>query len=168
MALGGFLWGGAASRSTVPVALDLAAVLLVIGLAVGLRYRLSEAETFESEPLSLMPTPEVTGQIKADAGPVMVSIEYEIDPARATDFRHAMNALRTIRYRDGAVFWGLFSDVAKPGRYIEYFMVESWAEHVRQHSRATDEDAPALERARGFHIRPGPPIVSHQIAATGR
>ena len=59
-----------------------------------------------------------------------------------------MNALRTIRYRDGAVFWGLFSDVDKPGRYIEYFMVESWAEHVRQHSRATDEDAPALERAR--------------------
>jgi hypothetical protein len=114
-----------------------------------------------------MPAPEVTGEIKTDAGPVMVSIEYEIDPARATDFRHAMNALRTIRYRDGAAFWGLFSDVAKPGRYIEYFMVESWSEHVRQHSRATDEDAPALESARGFHIRPGPPIVSHQIAATG-
>ena len=167
MALGGLLWGGAASRSTVPVALDLAAVLLVIGLAVGLRYRLSEAETFVSEPQSLMPTPEVTGEIKPDAGPVMVSIEYEIDPARATAFRHAMNALRTIRYRDGAVFWGLFSDVAKPSRYIEYFMVESWAEHVRQHSRATDEDAPALEGARRFHIRPGPPTVSHQIAAKG-
>jgi predicted MFS family arabinose efflux permease len=167
MALGGLLWGGAASHSTVPVALDLAAVLLVIGLAVGLRYRLSEAETLVSEPQSLMPVPEVTGEIKPDAGLVMVSIEYEIDPVRATDFRHAMNVLRTIRYRDGAVFWGLFSDVAKPGRYIEYFMVESWAEHVRQHSRATDEDAPALERARGFHIRPGPPIVSHQIAATG-
>ena len=85
-----------------------------------------------------------------------LSIGYEIDPARATDFRHAMNALRTIRYRDGAVFWGLFSDVAKPGRYIEYFMVESWAEHVRQHSRATDEDAPALERARGFPYSSGP------------
>jgi MFS family permease len=167
MALGGLLWGGAASRSSVPVALDLAATLLAIGLAVGLRYRLSEAESFVSEPQSLMPVPEVTGEIKPDAGPVMVSIEYEIDPARAIDFRDAMNTLRTIRYRDGAVFWGLFSDVDKPGRYIEYFMVESWAEHVRQHSRATDEDAPALERARGFHIRPGPPIVSHQIAATG-
>ena len=32
IALGGLLWGGAASRSTVPVALDLAAVLLVVGL----------------------------------------------------------------------------------------------------------------------------------------
>jgi MFS family permease len=168
IALGGLLWGGAASHSTVPLALDLAAVLLVVGLVVGLRYRLSESETFVSEPLSRMPVPEVTSEIKPEAGPVMVSIEYEIDPARATDFRHAMNAVRTIRYRDGAVFWGLFSDVAKPGRYIEYFMVESWSEHQRQHSRATEEDGPALERARRFHTRPGPPIVSHEIAATGR
>jgi hypothetical protein len=114
-----------------------------------------------------MPVPEVTSKIKSDAGPVMVSIEYEIDPATATDFRHAMTALRTIRYRDGAIFWGLFSDVANPGWHVEYFMVESWAEHLRQHSRVTDEDAPALERARRFHIRPTPPIVSHQVASTG-
>ena len=167
IAIGGLLWGGAASHSTIPVALDLAAVLLVVGLVVGLRYRLSESEIFVSEPESLMPAPEVTGEIKPDAGPVMVSVEYEIDPGTATDFRHAMNALRTIRYRDGAVFWGLFSDAAKPSRYVEYFMVESWAEHVRQHSRVTDEDAPVLERARRFHIRPTPPVVSHQIAATG-
>ncbi len=167
IAIGGLLWGGAASHSTIPIALDLAAVLLVVGLVVGLRYRLSESEIFVSEPESLMPAPEVTGEIKPDAGPVMVSVEYEIDPGTATDFRHAMNALRTIRYRDGAVFWGLFSDAAKPSRYVEYFMVESWAEHVRQHSRVTDEDAPVLERARRFHIRPTPPVVSHQIAATG-
>ena len=51
IALGGLLWGGAASHSTVPVALDLAAVLLVVGLAVGLHYRLSESEAFVSEPL---------------------------------------------------------------------------------------------------------------------
>jgi predicted MFS family arabinose efflux permease len=164
--IGGLLWGGVASHSTVPAALELAAMLLVVALVVGLRYRLSESEIFVSEPESLMPAPEVTGEIKPDAGPVMVSVEYEIDPRTATDFRQAMNALRTIRYRDGAVFWGLFSDAAKPSRYVEYFMVESWAEHLRQHSRVTDEDTPALERARRFHIRPTPPIVSHQVAST--
>jgi MFS family permease len=167
IALGGLLWGGAASRSSVSLTLDLAAMLLVVGLVVRRRYRLSESETIASEPLSVMAAPRVTAQVELDAGPVMVSTEYEIDPARATDFRHAMKALRTIRYRDGAVFWGLFSDVAEPARYIEYFMVESWSEHLRQHSRVTDEDALALESARRFHIRPSPPIVSHEIAATG-
>jgi hypothetical protein len=43
IALGGLLWGGAASRSNVPVALDLAAVLLVVALAAGLRYRLEQS-----------------------------------------------------------------------------------------------------------------------------
>ena len=59
----------------------------------------------------------------------MVSIEYEINPAQAEEFRQAMKALRTIRLRDGAVFWGLFSDPDKPEQYVEYFMVESWVEH---------------------------------------
>jgi MFS family permease len=168
IAIGGLLWGGAASRSTIPIALDLAAALLVFGLVVALRYRLSESEVSMSEPLNLMTPPEVIGEIKPDAGPVMVSIEYEIDPARASDFRDAMNAVRPIRFRDGAVFWGLFSDAAKPGRVIEYFMVESWSEHVRQHNRVTDEDAPVLEHARRFHIRPNPPMVTHEIAVRER
>ena len=105
------------------------------------------------------------GEINSDAGPVMVSIEYEINPADAKDFRHAMKELRTIRFRDGAIFWGLFSDAETPTHYVEYFMVESWSEHLRQHSRATEEDSPAYERVRRFHRGSSLPIVSHQIAA---
>jgi len=111
-----------------------------------------------------MPTPMI-GDINSDVGPVMVSIEYEINPAQASEFRQAMKALRTIRFRDGAVFWGLFSDSENPAWYVEYFMVESWFEHLRQHGRATGEDSPAFERARQFHLGPTPPTVSHQIAA---
>jgi hypothetical protein len=54
-------------------------------------------------------------------------------------------ALRTIRFRDGAVFWGLFSDAVNPARYAEHFLVESWFEHLRQHGRVTGEDSPAFE-----------------------
>ena len=45
----------------------------------------------------------------------------------------------------------MFSNVAKPGRYVEYFIGESWSENVRQDSRPKDEDTPALERARGLN-----------------
>ena len=146
------------------MALNIAALFMVFGLAAALRYRLPESESFALQPAELMPTPAI-GQINSDAGPVMVTIEFEIDPARAEEFRRAMQALRTIRFRDGALFWGLFSDAERPARYVEYFMVESWFEHLRQHSRATDEDSPAFQRARQFHLGPTPPIVSHQIAA---
>jgi hypothetical protein len=113
-----------------------------------------------------MPVPAL-GEISPNAGPVMVSVEYEINPAQSAEFQHAMQALRTIRFRDGAIFWGLFSDAARPARYIEYFMLESWSEHLHQHERATGEDAPAFERARRFHLGLTPPTVSHQIAGRG-
>src|SRR5215472_2127196 len=164
IALGGLMWGANASRTSISITLNIAALFMVFGLAVALRYRLPEAESFALEPAELMPTPNIT-QINTDAGPVMVSIEYEINPAQSREFRQAMQALRTIRLRDGAIFWGLFSDAAKPARYIEYFMVESWLEHLRQHTRATEEDSPAFQQARQFHLGPTPPIVSHEIAA---
>jgi MFS family permease len=164
IALGGLMWGAGASRSSISMTLNIAALFMVFSLAAALRYRLPESERFALEPAELMPTPMI-GDINSDVGPVMVSIEYEINPAQASEFRQAMKALRTIRFRDGAVFWGLFSDSENPARYVEYFMVESWFEHLRQHGRATGEDSPAFERARQFHLGPTPPTVSHQIAA---
>lgn len=164
IAVGGLMWGAGASRSSISMALNFAALFMVFCLAAALRYRLPDSESFALEPAELMLTPTI-GHINSDTGPVMVTIQYEINPAQAQEFRQAMHALRTIRFRDGAIFWGLFSDAAKPAQYVEYFMVESWFEHLRQHGRATEEDSPAFQRARQFHLGPTPPIVSHQIAA---
>ena len=44
------------------------------------------------------------------------------------------------RGRDGAYAWGLFEDTAEPGRFLETFLLESWLEHLRQHSRVTKAD----------------------------
>jgi quinol monooxygenase YgiN len=78
-------------------------------------------------------------------------------------FRHAMRDLQRTRRRDGAVRWGLFRDPAEPGRFIESFVVESWAEHIRQHARATESDKEIEERVREFHIGGGQPTVTHLI-----
>ena len=164
IALGGLMWGAGASRSSISTALNIAALFMMFGLAAALRYRLPESESFALEPAELMAAPMID-DVNSDAGPVMVTIQYQINPAQAEEFKHAMKALRTIRFRDGAIFWGLFSDATRPAQYVEYFMVESWFEHLRQHGRATEEDSPAFQRARQFHLGPTPPIVSHQIAA---
>ena len=41
---------------------------------------------------------------------------------------------------DGVYAWGLFEDVAEPGRYLEYFAEESWLAHLRHHERVTQAD----------------------------
>jgi len=78
-----------------------------------------------------------------------------------------MEALHRIRKRDGAIFWGLFHDAADRSRYVEYFMVESWVEHLRQHERMTVADLAAEARAKGFHVGVEPIVVTHWIAASG-
>jgi hypothetical protein len=66
--------------------------------------------------------------------------------------------------RDGAIRWGLFRDPAEPDRFVESFVVESWAEHLRQHARGTESDRDIEQRVLAFHIGDGQPAVTHLIA----
>ena len=109
------------------------------------------------------PVPAVAVEPRAEDGPVLVTVEYRVDPAQAADFVGAAGALEAVRRRDGAFRWGLFRDVADPGRWVETFLVESWAEHLRQHERHTIEDRAIEEQVRSFHRGESPPAVSHLI-----
>jgi len=37
-----------------------------------------------------------------------------------------------VQRRDGAIRWSIWHDTADPGRYVATYVVESWAEHLRQ------------------------------------
>jgi quinol monooxygenase YgiN len=106
----------------------------------------------------------ITINLSRAIGPVLVTIEYRVDPGKADEFAQAMQELGRVRRRDGAAFWGLYRDLSDPRRHVETFIVESWAEHVRQHGRATVEDRRVQERILAFHSGDGPPAVSHCIA----
>lgn len=68
------------------------------------------------------------------------------------------------RYRDGAHDWGVYQDAADPSVWIEWFFLPSWAEHLRQHERATKHDQDIHARTRTFHRGAEPPEVSHFLA----
>jgi hypothetical protein len=71
---------------------------------------------------------------------------------------------RAWRRGDGAFAYGLYEDAADPGRWLEWFLVESWAEHLRQHARVTRADADVEAEAKTFHLGPEPPVVAHHLA----
>jgi hypothetical protein len=52
-----------------------------------------------------------------------------------------------------------------PGRYIEYFMSESWLDHLRQHERQTIADRLTEEKAQAFQCGNTRPKVSHLVLA---
>jgi quinol monooxygenase YgiN len=101
--------------------------------------------------------------VDAEDGPVMVTVEYQIDPARAAEFAEVMQRTRRARLRQGALSWGLFRDAAQPGRVIEYFVDENWVEHLRRLERFSAFDAELRERRLALHLGDEPPRVKRFI-----
>ncbi|MDQ3920153.1 MAG: MFS transporter [Acidobacteriota bacterium] len=164
MAAGSAVWGLVAERAGIHPALLCAACGLVVGLAAALLFPLRAGERLDLNPSLHWSEPSFVSEIHPEHGPVLVTVEYLIDPERADEFAEAMRDFERILRRDGATRWGLFADPARPGRYLETFLVESWAEHLRQHARVTNEDRAVNERVRSFHLGDAPPVVTHLIA----
>jgi hypothetical protein len=142
-----------------------AAAALAASLILSLRYRLKLEEKIDLSPALHWPEPVLSSQLPPDAGPVLVTVEYRIEVAKASDFAAAMHQVRLERLRDGAYRWGLYNDSAVPSRFVETFVVESWAEHLRQHERVTVADQKTEDIVRAFHIGPEPPIITHFVYA---
>jgi MFS family permease len=167
MALGALTWGTVANDTSIRAALLTSSVGLVLGLLVASRFRLSTHEGLDHTLAPPMPDPELAGDQDPD-GPVLVTVEYVVDPARANDFLDAMRGLGRVRRRDGAELWGVFRDAADPSRFVETFTVGSWIEHLRQHGRMTVSDRALQTVVRGFHTGDEPPVVTHLLAARAR
>jgi MFS family permease len=163
MALGSAGWGAAAESIGVPRAFEIAGAAVAVSRLFVWRLRLPEGAAPDLSPAPRWPDPQLGVAVAADRGPVLVTVEYQIDPADAEPFARAMRALGRIRLRDGALRWGLWGDAALPGRYLESFTVESWLEHLRQHERMTAADREVQAIARRFHRGAGDPRVTHLI-----
>jgi MFS family permease len=168
MAIGSAFWGAVAERASTPVALTAAAAALLVGLPLSRRYRILAGApgdlTSAAQAKALnRSAPTVVIELDPDEGPVMVSIDYQIDAVEADAFVAAIHDLRAIRLRDGAVRWGLFHDSADESHYVETFLVESWAEYLRQRERMTMTDRDVRDRVYRYQRGPIPPPVSRMI-----
>ena len=110
--------------------------------------------------------PAILGKMNADdeAGPVLVSVEYTVQPDRQAEFEKLMKRYRFVRRRDGASRWEMFRDVQKEDHYLEVFSVHFWAEHLRQHERLTKTDEELESQIRACTA--GEPIVRHLLYAS--
>jgi MFS family permease len=162
-AVGSLLWGQVASFVGVAGAVWAAAALGVVVLLVTRRLSVEGRSEPDFTPATVVSPPEPAEPVPGDAGPVMVTIEYQIDPARAAEFAEVMQRTRRARLRQGALSWGLFRDVALPGHYIEYFVDETWLEHQRRLERFTAFDAGLRELRLSFHVGAEAPLLRRYV-----
>src|SRR5580704_13594717 len=137
--IGSTLWGFMADHTGVHAALLVSAVGM--GASVILQFPLPLPNTaVDLSTWNHWAKPNMFEQFDADLGPVLVTVRYVIDPAKAPDFLNEIYKYQRIRRRDGATRWGIYYDTEAADVYLETFLVDSWAEHERQHDRFTVAD----------------------------
>jgi MFS family permease len=163
-ALGAVCWGAVAGGLGLPVAFVVPAGCLVVGTLATVRLlALPEARPDVSSALLWDEPPSLVGP-DSDAGPVLVTVRWEVDPDDATAFIVAMRPVGRSRRRTGATLWGLFQDAEDPRSFVETFTVPTWHEHLRQHlERGTVADLEVEAAARALAV--GTPRVEHSVWA---
>jgi len=166
VAAGSAVWGALAGRIGIHNVLLLAGVGTIATAVAGLLLQFPKL-SIDVTPWIPWPMPRIVNGAEAtdadDIGPILVTAEYDVIPEKTSEFLDAMHKYGRIRRRDGALRWGVFRDLESESRYIESFIVHSWAEHLRQHERLTQADREIEEQLRSY-VR-SEPTVRHLVSA---
>ena len=164
IAAGSATWGFVGQHVGVRTALLYAGLGAIASVALRLEFALPDA-TSDMSPWYHWRTPVILKEIglEVDEGPVLVTVEYVVARQHSNEFVKLIHKYSRVRRRDGASRWGIFRDTAAESRYFEVFLVQSWAEHLRQHERLTQADQ-ELEKRLHSYVE-GTPKVHHLIYA---
>jgi len=160
---GSLFWGVIAEFAGLSVALGIAAGGLLIGIPLTRGWKLHTGARIDLTPSMHWPVPVTEAQLDYQRGPVLVTIEYAVEREHTVEFLRAAAKLGEQRKQDGAYAWGVFEDAQDQGRFIEAFLVDSWVEHMRQHSRVTVAARHLQDAIRNLLRKE--PSVTHLVAA---
>ena len=163
-ALGSAAWGGVAQHRSVQLALVYSGVGTIGSAIIALWARLPDS-TADLSPWNHWRMPVIVKEVGDELldGPVLVTIEYSVVAEQESKFVRAIRQYARVRRRDGAYRWGIFRDIEVANRFVEIFLVHSWAEHLRQHERQTKADR-HLEQLVYSYVA-GEPKVRHLLYA---
>jgi MFS family permease len=163
-AMGSAIWGGVAQRQGIRLALICSGLGTVGSVILTLFARLPDS-TADLTPWNHWRMPVMVKEVGAGLleGPVLVTIDYSVVPGQEAEFIEAIRKYARIRRRDGAYRWGIYRDTEVANRFVEIFLVHSWAEHLRQHERQTEADG-ELEQQLYTYVA-GEPKVRHLLYA---
>ena len=161
---GAALWGQVAGITSLQISLLAAAATGLLMLVLLRNQRVQQLGDADLTPQrDVLKSPTAAPDVDAQAGPVMVTIEYDVDPQDEPAFSELMRESRRSRLGQGAISWGVFRDHANPRHWMEYYVDENWTEHLRRFDRITAVELALRDRRLGFHRGKAPPKVSRYV-----
>ncbi|MEZ5741432.1 MAG: MFS transporter [Burkholderiaceae bacterium] len=140
LAVGSAIWGALASAAGTQVAVLVAAATMVVLYMGNRRVRVTLGTVADVTPFAHLPDLTIKAEPMPDDGPVLVQVEYRVARERREQFMRAIAAIEPTRRRNGANDWRVFRDLSEDGRFVERFIISSWAEYIRSRARMTVAD----------------------------
>jgi MFS family permease len=168
IALGSAAWGAVSDGTGTRIALGASAAIMLLLYLANRRVRVVMGSEADITPSAHLAELAPTIQPLPDDGPVLIQIEYQIDPSRRREFLRAIQAVGATRRRNGAASWRVYRDISAEGRFVERFVLTSWSEYVRLRARMTVADRRVQERAEALHSSGAPLRVSRLIGVNER
>jgi hypothetical protein len=116
---------------------------------------LPDTNEADVEPILLQNEPEVGMALTRRSGPIIIEIDYDVDPAQARDFYGAMLQVQRTRLRNGGFNWSISRDIADPAHWTERYQCPTWGDYLHMRERFTQADKDIQLLARSFDQKAG-------------
>ena len=160
-ALGSFVLGLIATRTSAPIGLVVGAFILAAGAALAVWWPLKDLDDLDRSTVRGWTSPELLVDPQEIGGEVQVRVSYTVDDRHLDRFLEVMHLMRRVRLRNGATRWQLLRHAEVEGRYIEEFMVGSWGEYEQQMVERLIESDRVL--AEGAAALSSTPVENHYL-----
>ena len=156
IAIGSWVWGYTANHIGVESTLLISGAVMFASPLLARWMRMPPVGGRNEQPAELIADPEVRLALSARSGPIVIEIEYRVDPAKARLFYAIMQRIQLSRQRNGAYGWSLARDIADPELWTERYHCPTWHDYLRQRNRSTESERTLQARALKFHRGPEP------------
>jgi len=163
IAVGSWLWGYLASHIGVESTLLISGAFLILSPVLGRWMRMPPVGARNEQAMEAIADPEVRLSLSARSGPIVMEIEYRVDPDKARLFYAVMQRVQLSRQRNGAYGWSIARDIADPELWTERYHCPTWHDYLRQRNRASDSERALQRRALEIHVGPEPVRIRRML-----
>lgn len=149
--IGAWAWGVVAGAHDVAFALVASGIAVGASALLGLVLPVAKDSEADTDSVEIGHAPEVALALTLRSGPVVVEIDYDVDPERAREFYEVMTQVRRSRKRIGAFDWTIARDIENPALWTERYHCPTWGDYLRMRGRYTQPDFDVQAQADAFN-----------------
>lgn len=152
LAFGAWMWGYVTADWGLSHALIVSGIAILLTPLVGLLWPMPRVNADDVEMIDVTSEPEVALALTTRSGPIVIELDYRVDPDRARQFYDIMLRIQMTRLRNGAFDWSLSRDIADPALWTERYHCPTWGDYLRLRGRFTQADIELQTAADAFHM----------------